>query len=624
MTLWRPFRELNGTGGMRERILSAVVLMGLLLSALALVPGVLLALRQKTWGMPILGALVLGCGTMLLLARGLGYEKRAWAASVLIYTVGVEVLFLHGFLSGGPVWLFAFGVVLGLLLGVRAALIGVGINALTLAGLGWLHAATAVGQGHPFFATWPHGLAFFGSFLFLNTLAAVSCALLLEDEKQAAASLRREKTDLIETKRRLEEEILSRREAERRQEAILRELESSEERYRHLVNQAPAGIWEMDLQTGRIVNVNAIMCTYLGYGREEFLTLSPLALFSDEGLTHFLERGRAIFSGKRVTESTEYEIRRKDGSTFWVRSHANILSKEGVPRKATWVFHDITEVKKLEKEKRGLEERLLEARKMEAIATLAGGVAHQVNNALSVVSGGLDLLEVNMGEPERRERYLWMIRESTKGMAALTRQLLAYAGGGKYDTKVLPLCRFVAESLPPLLTKAPASVRVETSLQEDAPSVKMDPNQMTFLLSALLTNALEAMEGQGTLRIFCNSERVLEGGPEEHPDLLPGLYAGLTLEDTGRGMDPETLRRVFDPFFTTKFQGRGLGMPAVLGIVKNHGGWIGLESRPEKGTTVHILLPALETEEEGVYEEGGHGGHQESEEPGGLPKAIST
>jgi len=769
---------------MRERILFAMILIGTLSSAITFIPGALLTLREGLWPVFAMNTAVLTCGFLLLAVRRLSYRIRAWAACMLIYAVGAYVVFFFGFLSGGPIWLFSFGVMCGLLLGVRAAVIGIVVNASTLLVFVWLHAFTPLGQGLPFFTSWLHCLTAYGGFVLMNAVAAVSCSLVLQDEEAISLSLRREKSQILEAKRRLEDEISSRKEAEKRQRELSRELEflhttamefvsasnetsiyrligrriretlgdvavvmnsfepktrqfctmaveglgpaaerflnilgrdpvgmvttlsdefaeqtlktgklsdgpkgihelsfgaipkavargiekllgvggiyviglvregdlfgsavivdrnrsvgtdvrknqglveayvnqaslallrnrferelkQSEERYRQLVNNAPAGIYEMDLKNFGITNVNEVMCRYTGYTKEEFLSLNPLILLAEESLEKFIERGRRIFAGQPISESTEYKIRRKDGSTFWVRSHSKATYTHGVAVKNTLVLHDITEVKTLEEEKRQLQESLLEARKMEAIATLAGGIAHQFNNALSVVSVSTDMLDLCREVGKEYQKYTNMVRESIQRMTGLTSQLLAYAGGGKYYARTLSLSLFVSETLPTLLPEMPASVQVETDLFQDVLPVKVDPKQMKSVLSAILTNAVEAMEEGGKIRIACTNQAVEEGDLKEYPDLVPGLYTALTIEDNGKGMDERTLKKIFDPFFTTKFQGRGLAMPAVLGIVKNHGGWIGVDSEHGKGTTVRILLPVCEEHTEAWGQERG-------------------
>lgn len=254
----------NGSREMRERILLSAILIGVIFSGLAAIPAILLALREKLWIPLTMDFAVFSCGLGLLFARKLSYEFRAWVACALVYIVGVYVVFFFGFLSGGPIWLFSFAVLCGLLLGVKPAITGICVNFLTLGILAWLHSSTSLGDGVPFFSTRLNALAAAGNFLFLNTLVAISCALLIRDEKEISLSLKNEKYQLLKAKIRLEEEIVSRKEAEKKQFDIARELQESEARFRQLVNNAPAGIYEMDLKASVITNVNDVMCGYTG------------------------------------------------------------------------------------------------------------------------------------------------------------------------------------------------------------------------------------------------------------------------------------------------------------------------------------------------------------------------
>ncbi len=230
---------------------------------------------------------------------------------------------------------------------------------------------------------------------------------------------------------------------------------------------------------------------------------------------------------------------------------------------------------------------------MEAIATLAGGIAHQFNNALSVITGSLDMLALEAAGNETARSYLELMKGSTNRMAQLTSQLLAYARGGKYQARVLSLSDFVRNTLPLVMHTIAPSVQVETDLPHDIFHVKADLTQMQMVLSAVLKNASEAIEGEGRILISARNEEVDDELAAKHPGLKPGSYVCLTLEDNGKGMDEDTRSRLFEPFFTTKFQGRGLGLAAAYGIVKNHDGWISVESELGKGTAVRIYLPAV-------------------------------
>jgi len=176
--------------------------------------------------------------------------------------------------------------------------------------------------------------------------------------------------------------------------------------------------------------------------------------------------------------------------------------------------------------------------------------------------------------------------------------LLAYAKGGKYQPKNLKLDDFVIETLPILEHDLNPTVRVETHFPKDISYTKADYAQMQMVLSAIFTNSNEAIEDEGTIRITAENKDVDDDFANQHAGLKLGPYVCLTVEDDGRGMDEETRDGIFEPFFTTKFQGRGMGMAAVYGIVKNHDGWIYVDSELGKGTTVQIYLPAIEVEVE--------------------------
>jgi signal transduction histidine kinase len=247
--------------------------------------------------------------------------------------------------------------------------------------------------------------------------------------------------------------------------------------------------------------------------------------------------------------------------------------------------------KKTITERKNIQARLQEAQKMEAIATLAGGIAHEFNNALCVVIPNIDLLKSKIPDNEEINKHTQPIYSSAQRMAHLTSQLLAYARGGKYRPQQISLNTFVQETLPFVKHVIQAGIVVETDLAEDLCYVEADPTQLQMVLLAVMVNAAEALEDTGHIRFTLRHEEIDEEFAEGHPDVKPGSYVCLTIEDSGSGMSEETRIRVFEPFFTTKFQGRGLGMAAVYGIVKNHDGLVVVDSELGKGTVVRIYLP---------------------------------
>lgn len=247
---------------------------------------------------------------------------------------------------------------------------------------------------------------------------------------------------------------------------------------------------------------------------------------------------------------------------------------------------------KAEEKRRHMESRLWQAQKMEAIGTLAGGIAHRFNNALSVVTGNISLLETDFPADEKLAVYAKIMKASVVRMTQMTAQLLAYAGGGKYHAKTISLNNFVRDTLLLVKHTIDPAIQVDTDMPRDILNVKADQPQMQMALSAVLVNASEAMEGKGCIRIACKNTVVTDETVKDFPGLKPGNYVNLTISDAGKGIDEETRKRIFEPFFTTKLQGRGLGMAATYGIIKNHGGWISVDSELEQGTIVKIYLPA--------------------------------
>jgi PAS domain S-box-containing protein len=274
-------------------------------------------------------------------------------------------------------------------------------------------------------------------------------------------------------------------------------------------------------------------------------------------------------------------------------SKAVFTDNQGTAKGIIGVILDITERKQAEEEKTKLNNQLQQAKKMETIGAIAGGIAHQFNNALSIITMGLDMIETDSAGNENIENHTHPMKDSALRMAKLASQLLAYARGGKYQAKTISLNDFLKNTLP-LSHLLDPDIEIKMDLTPDPLNIHADRNQIKMLLSAILSNATEAMEGKGHFLISTKKDEIDEDFIESHPGLKPGPYVCLIAEDNGKGMDKETIDRIFEPFFTTKFEGRGLGMAAAYGIVKNHDGWISVDSELDKGTTVKIYLPSVE------------------------------
>ncbi len=295
----------------------------------------------------------------------------------------------------------------------------------------------------------------------------------------------------------------------------------------------------------------------------------------------------------RVPGIIDFRIITRQGDERWIGhicqavydDNGCFLGKRGSNR-------DITEKKRLQEEN-------LKTRHLEAIGTLAGGIAHQFNNALSVVVGNLELMADDFSHDTSLDEYIGPIELSTQRMRKLTAQLMAYARLGKFQTQSLFLRRLVVDTLSILQPDPDAGITVTLDFYDHDLVIEADLVQMQMVLSALLSNAYESMENGGSVRVglkkICRSE--LKDLEPPQADIESGDYACLSVSDTGHGMDENTRKRLFEPFFSTKFQGRGMGMASVFGIIKNHKGSISVSSRPGRGTIVSIMLPLADQQD---------------------------
>lgn len=298
------------------------------------------------------------------------------------------------------------------------------------------------------------------------------------------------------------------------------------------------------------------------------------------------------FNGHEVNYQVWFEMP-DVGLQYYDVTYYPYKSEDELVTHVVVVTRNITRRKKTDESKRKLEIELQQARKIEALSTLSGGIAHEFNNALMVVAGNIELLQMTETGNEAIDKFSKATNESIYRMSNLTQQLLAYAREGDVRPKEVELSELVKSLLPELKRNIRSNIQVETELMGQLPSINADSNQLRMILSAIFSNATEAIEGDGRIRIVTSYEEIHEEFTGDHPGLVPGAYVCLAMEDDGKGMDAETNNRIFDPFFTTKFQGRGLGMSAVYGIIKNHRGFIYVTSEPSKGTVVRILLPPV-------------------------------
>jgi PAS domain S-box-containing protein len=596
--------EKNSLTYWRLRILSALLSGGFVLCIFALIPSITLVIREKIWGMGVFNACAYVLATILLFSKRLRYEIRATIALFLLYATGVTIILSVGPLSGGPIWLFAFAVLVGVLLGSRAAVTALCVNAITLTIIGWLISTGKIGHAFPFFSSFERMIAAGVNFIVLNGVAAISVSALVkglvsthQKEKILTRSLEREQAHLIEAKNRLEYEVEERkREIEERRNAEV-SLRESEERFRNLANSLPQIVFETD-ENGMLSFANQNAFELFGYSEKEIEKgLNVLQMLIPDDRDRAAENIQRVFAGERGG-GIEYTALTKDGNTFPLMVHANPIIRDDKPMGLRGIIIDLTKRKQAEAEKEKLEAQLQRAQKMEALGTLAGGVAHDLNNILSGTVSYPELLLLDMPEDSPLRKPLLTIQESGKKAAAIVQDLLTLARRGVVNPEVVNLNDIITKYLKSpeyeKLSLYHPGVKVETHLEENLYNLSGSSVHLTKTIMNLVSNAAEAMSAGGSIRIS-SENRYVDRPINGYEDVAEGDYVTLTVSDTGIGISSEDIGRIFEPFYTKKKMGRsgtGLGMAVVWGTVKDHNGYIDVQSTEGKGTTFTLHFPA--------------------------------
>jgi len=374
-----------------------------------------------------------------------------------------------------------------------------------------------------------------------------------------------------------------------------RKMEGELARYRDFAENIEDSCAEFDLH-GRCIFCNEAAHRMMGYSRREFMQLRLHERYaSDEEIKNVFHVFSEVYRTGKPARMNMFSILCKDGSTKAVESDVTLISDaNGAPVGFRSIGRNVTERNKMEKDQAELREQLSQARKMEAIGTLAGGVAHDFNNLLMGIQGyaSLMLLDTNPGHPHHPQ--LKAIEAHVKSGADLTRQLLGYARGGRYEVKPVNLNDIIQKAAH-MFGRTKKEIVIQQDLAENLWIVDADRGQIEQVLLNLLVNAWQAMPGGGV--IYIRTKNVtLEKSHVRSLEISPGLYVKITVRDTGVGMDEITRERLFEPFFTTKemgtVRGTGLGLASVYGIIKGHKGAINVQSETGRGATFSIYVPA--------------------------------
>ena len=382
-------------------------------------------------------------------------------------------------------------------------------------------------------------------------------------------------------------------ESKRAQEA----LRESEEKYRTILEDIEDGYFEVDI-AGNLTLFNGSLCEILGYSKDELTGMNNRQFTDEENAKKLYQTFNRVYTTGKSDKGFDWKIMRKDGNRRFVET--SISPKKGSEGQTIGfqgIVRDVSDRREIEKDRAKLEARLQRAQKMEAIGTLAGGVAHDLNNILGglVSYPELLLLQLPLNSPLRKS--ILTIQKSGEKAAAVVQDLLTLARRGVVITEVVNLNHVVSEYLKSLehekLQSFHPTVRIETLIEKDTLNILGSSTHLSKTVMNLVSNAAEAMPEGGKICISTEN-RYVDRPIGGYDDIKEGDYVVLTISDTGTGISPEDMDKIFEPFYTKKKMGRsgtGLGMAVVWGTVKDHNGYIHAQSTEGKGTTFTLFFP---------------------------------
>jgi PAS domain S-box-containing protein len=382
---------------------------------------------------------------------------------------------------------------------------------------------------------------------------------------------------------------------QRRAEAVQRE---NDARLRLALAAADLGTWEWNTATKTVI---------VSEFTERIFGLEPGGFRgeADEATARVHPEDRALLATAAEAAfrhgaeyHVEHRILRPDGSIRWVSARGDVIADAtGAPTRLIGTIMDVTDQRQRAEEQAAMERKLQESQKLESLGILAGGIAHDFNNLLTGILGNASLARMDLPPTSPVHASLEAIETVAQRAADLCKQMLAYSGKGRFLVQRLDLGNLVRETADLLQISIGKNVVLKFSLAENLPAISADATQISQIIMNLVINASDAIGtapgvitlGTGVIR----ADHAYLANTYLSPELSEGDYVYLEISDDGCGMSAETQKRIFDPFFTTKFTGRGLGLAAVLGIVRGHGGALRVYSEVGKGSTFKLLLPAV-------------------------------
>ena len=572
----------------RKRIFNAIFLCTAITGAFAYVPNLLYAIQRDKWLLGIVWTIAYLLVLTIAVVQTIPFKLRVWAGLSIFYGVGFISLVALGPVGSGRMFLFAFALMASLLLGLRAGIIALTFNMGTYVFLTWMMSTGKL--------LWPYVTNYTSdiwvasgySFFFFNTLITVSVGVLvaaLETNLIKEQSLTK---DLKLSNEKLEQENIERKLAEKF-------LRRSRERLKALTNNLQVGIYRnTGGPAGKFLEANPAMLEIFGFeSRDAFFEVKVSDLYRNPA-------DRQKFSENLIREgfvrNKELLLKKKDGTPIICSVSAKAVSNgKGEIKYYDGVIEDITEHKQMEMQ-------IQQSQKMRAIGLLAGGVAHDLNNILSGIVSYPELILLDLPEDSPLKEPIRTIQESGKKAAAIVQDLLTLARRGVSNFEVINLNDVIFEYLKsPEFEKLKSFhplMDIKTDLKSDLLNIMGSAVHLSKTVMNLFSNAAEAMSKGGEILIKTEN-KYIERSETACDDIEEGDYVVMTISDTGIGIAPEELDRIFEPFYTKKVMGRsgtGLGMAVVWGTVKDHNGYIKVDSKLDHGTTFQIYFPITRAE----------------------------
>ena len=543
----------------RERILFVTCFIAAVLGPAALIPSLILAYVEGRWDVIILDVFAYGMAVAILFGRRIPLNIRAWSGCLVLYLLGVGLLFMLGSVGAGYIWLFGASVMVGALIGLRASFFALMMNFVALSAV-----ALFIAFGQPKWIVDPTNvierwLVISLNFILLNTFVTLTTAMMLSGLQRA-----------------LSKEL-----------EMSKSLRQSEERFRAAFRTSPDSIAISGFADERYIDINDGFTTMFGYDRDAVIgrTIEDLKIWDDPEDRQTLVQG---LKAKGVVNNMEVRLVAKSGIVKTGLMSAGLFDYHGSPHVLS-VTRDITALKATERQ-------LQRAQKMEAIGILAGGIAHDFNNILHVINGYTQLLMLEKSETDPDYAQLEEIKKAGEHAAQLVRLLHPFSRKAEFKTVVLDLNKEIISLRKILERTLPKMIDINLHLERELAPVTADPVQIEQVLLNLGTNAADAMPDGGTLVIETENVTLTDDYLDSHVGARAGEYVLLSVSDTGEGMDKDIVEHIFEPFFTTKEfgKGTGLGLASVYGIVKSYGGYISCYSEVGQGTTFKLYLPVAE------------------------------